>query len=335
MILMIGPLPPKYGGSTVSFKLSLEFIDKLDLPHRIVDTNNKRTIPALLEILSTLSKTNISKIFFNASNKRAVYQGAVLLFVSRTLRIPFNIRIFGGNVNVFAEGRVTRKMLFLYLLKYSNSVFLQTRVLVDNYAKFKSVVWQPNSRPLPPHAESLVLNISTIPQLYYLGKISSEKGIQKMLGELDHLSKNFKFDLHLAGDVESNINLEKYDFVHYHGIIAEREKIITFLKDKEVLIFPSFWEGEGYSGTVIEALSMKKLVLVNKHNSLQEMTTINGNRLAIDFDIHEDYNLSETLKNIICNNTDLDIIRRNVDHYYNFYDSNKWNEKMFNKIILE
>jgi len=98
-------------------------------------------------------------------------------------------------------------------------------------------------------------------------------------------------------------------------------------------LFPSEWKSEGYSGTVIEAISRKKLVIVNNHNYLPEMLNVNGSNLGIIFDLNVENNLRDIILNLLNNEIELNTFQKAIELNYNYYCSERWNKFMIDRLL--
>ena len=108
--LLVGPLPPGWGGARVSFKMfydyvqsrSKEEIEHCNLPVRSVcykdalgKINHFKTVCIVLACLFRIPYVS-NVIVFGSKNFCCSY-GLLFLLVSKLFRKPFHVRFFGGH----------------------------------------------------------------------------------------------------------------------------------------------------------------------------------------------------------------------------------------------
>ncbi len=93
-------------------------------------------------------------------------------------------------------------------------------------------------------------------------RIIREKGIEEAMGgiKLANMAKDgISYYLDIYGKIDEKYRgkfdnlIRKSNNVFYKGIV-EQSKSSEVLKDYDVLIFPSYWHGEGFPGTLIDAI---------------------------------------------------------------------------------
>lgn len=92
-------------------------------------------------------------------------------------------------------------------------------------------------------------------------RVTKEKGITLAIESLSKIIKehNYNVLLDIYGPIDSGYKdefdtlLEKYNFVHYKGVIAPNKSVET-LKTYYSLLFPTFFYGEGFPGTLIDSM---------------------------------------------------------------------------------
>ena len=106
-ILLIGPFPPPYGGTTVSFQhLTHYIINNTDYEVLIKRTNliKRKNIFSIYSYLVSLMKSDV--ISLHANPRRAFFQGVLLMFFAKVFRKRFQVRFFGGDLKLLAESNI-------------------------------------------------------------------------------------------------------------------------------------------------------------------------------------------------------------------------------------
>ena len=343
-LLLIGPLPPPIGGTRVSFNLlvkqnkeffnSFESFDIIDLK---VNGSSKLKnfilqIKIFFNIIFTINKYDIASIHVNS--KRIFYWSLFIRLCKGNCKI--NYRFFGGDLDYYVSSNVQRRLMKFSLR--NTSLFIQTKGLVNYITKINipncKVIWFPTSRSIPTLNFVKSSNNKPIIRFIYVGHLRKEKGTEILVDVCNKLNhNNYKFILTLIGKIFSNElkqKISKASYINYLGEI-ENNEIFNHLSNSDLMVYPSYWEGEGYPGTLIESKIMGLPIIVSNHRYLSELISDGNGLLVIPKSKTSLYNaMRKTLsdKRIIKN---LKIAaRKNMDQF----DSNIWNKQIFQRTIL-
>jgi len=287
-LLLIGPLPPPVGGTTVSFK---ELVDSLLSMHvqsvYVVDTARQKQ-KRLLGRLFFLSKM-ISRIFWlvpqvdvvglHASQSSTLFMGVLLRAYSKLFGKPLIYRGFGGNLDIYYESLpLMLKYAFKKSVLSSDRVLLQTKHLVVKFnAICENVVWYPNSRKnLNEHyfhvTEKDILSLGL--RCVFLGHIKPSKGVYEIIDSVKQIEKEIdqKIIIDFYGPLLEGVTID--DFCHpniaYKGALQPSEVAQT-ISSYDVLLLPSYYSGEGYPGVILEAYSVGVPVIATKWRFIPEI----------------------------------------------------------------
>jgi len=157
-LLLVGPLPPPLGGTTVSFAqlvrdleargdVAVTVLPTAAEPHASRIRKIAHAARQLVRILVAGHRHDV--ISFHASVGRMVFFGPFVLAVSRLVRRPLVLRVFGGALDWAHGAGGWKARPFLHLLLRADLVLLQTRAGVaffrERYPRAK-IEWFPNSR---------------------------------------------------------------------------------------------------------------------------------------------------------------------------------------------
>ena len=98
-------------------------------------------------------------------------------------------------------------------------------------------------------------------KIVYYSRVMPEKGIEEAIKAIIEINNDYNYELFLDiyGPIKINyegrINelISKYNFIKYKGVLDENN-IIPILDQYDCLLFPTYYEGEGFPGTVLEAM---------------------------------------------------------------------------------
>ena len=180
-----------------------------------------------------------------------------------------------------------------------------------------------NPRTLPrfrskPHAR---------PKLLFFSRITPEKGVERCIRSVAQLLKEFPLccQLDLYGPIAKNYKrafLKLLDEapagIHYGGILEPSDaSLYQQLSDYDLLVFPTFYEGEGMSGAMIECLVAGVPVLASNWKGNAQLITPGRNGLLFELDQqNEPY---ATLKMLIFEPKMLERLRRETHQQFQHY----------------
>lgn len=288
-ILLIGPLPPPVGGTTASFAHLIEKLSLIpELRASVIPTfaTTKRTIRshllAPLRTIFTLCQAipRHDVVTFHASTRRLVYFGPLLLALCRLFRRPLILRGFGGSLDLaYVRGSQLQRLMIRSLF-YADAVLVQTKKLRDFFQPlypWANLVWFPNSRPRS--GEDMRATIKPNNQRHshekrfvYLGVVKPSKGIREILSVAKSLN-DVPFTVDVYGPLEEGLTQDEFEGqtkVVYRGVVDNKEAI-SLLASYDALLLPSYYEGEGHPGVILEAYMAGIPVITTRWRTIPEI----------------------------------------------------------------
>ncbi len=340
-VLLIGPLPPPVGGTRISFKYLLDenevFFNSLDSFKFInLSVNNnsrilnlKTQLKIFLQILFSIRKYKI--VSFHANSKRILIWGFVFKLFFRKKKFIF--RFFGGDLFEYLNSIIYK---IIARATFSNSVVLiQTKGLKvklrdEKFNKCK-IYWFPTSRPLVKDV-SLKVYSRKVKRFLFIGHVRPEKGICELLKSCDLLfSEGYNFELQIAGRLfDKNIikNHLEHKNIQYLGEV-DSQKINELIMDCDIIIYPSYWSGEGYPGALIESINLGKPIITTNFNFMPELVSKNG----ILVEPESTTAVYDAMKLVLTNKKKFNEINEFAKSMKGSFDSSYWNKDNFQKII--
>ena len=262
----------KLGGVVVSSRTLLEYLENYQIPFSLIDTyclNFKalKYLPLMFKVLVNLFFND--RVLLNLNEKEIIFFGIPITLVSRILRKNVYIRIFGGNLDLFVENNIFYSISIKILYLFSDKVFLQTKFLC-NYFKHEKTYFFPTSRTFQKSEDKHhSIGDCTIKRIVFIGTISKDKGIDLII----EASKYFagKVEFHAFGHLE---DFEPEDLkisgIVYGGVIPN-DQVQNVVSNFDYLCLPTFHNGEGYPGCIIEALLAGTPVIASNWRALPEL----------------------------------------------------------------
>lgn len=153
------------------------------------------------------------------------------------------------------------------ILKEFNGIFVETASMKDSLCKsgFKNVQIMPNCKKLDILSrQELVFSGGEPYRFCTFSRVMKEKGIEDAINavkEINHRYNRVVCTLDIYGQVDAFYKQRFYglqknfpEFVKYRGMV-DFDKSTAVLKSYYVLLFPTYYSGEGFAGTIIDAFS--------------------------------------------------------------------------------
>lgn len=253
-------------GQTVKTKIITE-----ELAHRLgdnqimkIDTHGgwKSLLKAPFQVIKALSKSE-NVLIFPARNGLRVYAPLLTAFRSIFKSTELHYSVIGGWLPQFVEG----KKILIAALKRFNGIYVETETMkaVLDKMGFANVYVMPNCKKLTVLSEDTLVYPSEPPyRLCTFSRVMKEKGIEDAVNAVKQINSELgytAYTLDIYGQVDEGQtewfeNLKKAfpDYISYGGLVPF-EKSVEVLKDYFALLFPTFYKGEGFAGTLIDAYS--------------------------------------------------------------------------------
>jgi glycosyltransferase involved in cell wall biosynthesis len=302
-VLVIGPLPPPFGGARVSFKLFLDFLKNysdssikyFDLPIRTKISDNLigkvdhfKTIIGLFRSILTIPVCRSVVIF--GSRGFCFSYGIFICVLSEILGKHSYVRFFGGRPIPYLKKypKVIQKTIF-WGLRYARRISIETKIGAYEFPEFLHTKFEviPGYRNRMPTETSSQSVFDSCIRFVYVGGISVEKGIDILLESfsklLDQAEEDGSFELHLYGGGSGILieAVEKDSDVFYHGQIENLE-LRRQLASYDVFVFPSVYDNEGHPGVLIEALMAGLPIISTNQPVIREFLFDDINCLLIE-----------------------------------------------------
>lgn len=251
-------------GQTVKTRVLVEEL-KIKYPNVRVDLADtylwkKNTVLLLFQILSCMVMDDVIFVLLSVNGRRVIFP--IITFFNAIFRKTIIHDCIGGKIAKDAKINVR-------LVKEMNRFTV-------NYVESNSLVQElqeagvHNAEYLPNFKRLSILNASQIKNSHgnrkfcTFSRVCHDKGITDAINavcELNRCNKGKRVFLDIYGPIEKEYEGQFYKMIEstqgcvlYKGISDPKESV-NILKDYYVLLFPSVFEGEGFPGTLIDALS--------------------------------------------------------------------------------
>ncbi|OED98587.1 glycosyltransferase family 4 protein [Vibrio breoganii] len=277
-ILLVGSLPPPIGGTTVSFKTLVDNLsDHTEANISVVDLSSGLSVKGLksvkvkllllFKLFKSIKATDVVTLHVSIGSLRLI--GPFVLLLCKLLGKPLVVRRFGGVL--IKECSRTSRLILNMVYKYSDAGLLQTKTQLEEAKSLMSYAnWFPTSRNAPSFQCSVSNQCS---KFLFLSQVKKNKGVFDLInafGKYRNINKNVTLDIY--GPLFDDIKEEDlaFDGINYRGVVSSGN-IYEVINKHDILVLPTFYEGEGYPGIIIEAMHCGKPIITTNWKNIPEV----------------------------------------------------------------
>lgn len=208
-------------------------------------------------------------------------------------------RFFGKEIYHYAIGgrladEIKSGSLSISQVKSFSENWVESITIVDKLNKLgvTNVKYIPNFKNITPLNENeLILDFHEPYCFCTFSRVMEEKGITDAINAIKEINEEFgrmivKLDIYGPIEETYRAKFEKLisdnSSVQYLGIIPANKSVVS-LKKYFMLLFPTFWIGEGMPGTIIDAFCSGVPIIARHWAYCDEMITDNINGYVYDF----------------------------------------------------
>lgn len=249
-------------------------------------------------------------IIMPAENGLRVF-APILVVLNTFFHRKLHYVVIGGWISQFLQ----KKKVLSFFLKKFDALYVETDSMKIALQKegFNNIIVVPNCKELIIlKPEELVCENSEPFKLCTFSRVMKEKGIEiavNAVKKINAAENREIFTLDIYGQIDDNQidwfnSLQKSfpEYIQYKGRVSF-DKSTEVLKQYYALLFPTFYEGEGFAGTLIDAMAAGVPVIASdwKYNSeiIQDGTTgmiIKNNLQDSLYEIKENVDLWKRMK---------------------------------------
>lgn len=203
----------------------------------------------------------------------------IIVFFGAILKKKINYYVIGGWIVPYLE---ENKWLIPIYMKF-NAILVELHSMESSCRDLglNNTFYFPNFRLYEPKPAQ----INTIGKSFkfvFFSRVIPEKGIFTAIEALDMLLKqNFSVSLDIFGpvhDQEVISKIESVDGCNYKGVLSpEGNSIYNTLNNYDLLIFPTYYEGEGFPGAIVDAFLSGLAVVASDWKFNKEIIEVGKN----------------------------------------------------------
>ena len=253
-------------GQTVKTKIITEELQRKFGQEQVLRIDTRGGWKSLLKaprqtVLALRNGQNV--LLFPAQNGLRVYAPLLSFFRRFFKDRKLHYIVIGGWLPQF----LTRRKRLAKVLRRFDAIYVETNTMKGALEAqgFHNVLVMPNCKKLTVLSENELVYPQGVPyKLCTFSRVMKEKGIEDAVQTVTEVNQSLGrtvFSLDIYGQVDENQTdwfekLQKIfpDYIHYGGLIPFDRSVET-LKEYFALLFPTYYEGEGFAGTLIDAYS--------------------------------------------------------------------------------
>ncbi len=274
-------------------------------------------------------------IFYLPGQNNLKYFSPFIFLIGILFQKSINYIVVGGWLYDFLK---SEHKFYTFFLKGINSILVETNYLLLNLNNegFANVSIIPNFRNVDTTNIKVRINTSGTLKIVFMARVMKEKGIFLLLEFMEMYNSNIdlfnkKIELSIYGPV-SLVDKQLFfrmvdgiDCVRYLGVLRP-EDVYETLNSYDILVLPTYYEGEGFPGTIIDAYLSAIPVISTRWKQIPEFIDNGTTGYIIENDCDELYRTIQ----MVCNSDELLI---NLKH--NALLKSKEYSKSKSKLILE
>ena len=202
-------------------------------------------------------------VILPAHNGLRVYAPLLNFFRKFFKNIKLHYVVIGGWLSEFLQ---KRKRLSKQLKRF-DGIYVETNTMKRALEEqgFTNIVVMPNCKDLKIlKPEELVYPTGEPYKLCTFSRVMKEKGIEDAVNavkEVNEEAGRIVYTLDIYGQIDSgqiqwfeNLQTTFPDYINYKGVV-DYDKSVDVLKNYFALLFPTYYEGEGFAGTILDAFA--------------------------------------------------------------------------------
>lgn len=256
---------PTSSGQTIKTRIvAEELIRQLgkDQVMTVDSSGGAKAMPRMLKQSWNLFR-NCENIIFLPAYKGLRVFAPVYSFYNKFFHRKIHYVVIGG----WLDGFIDQYKWLAGMLKNFTGIYVETTTMKKALEKrgFKNVVVMPNFKNLPVlKPEELSYTLEQPYKLCTFSRVMKKKGIEDAIAAVKTVNEKaghvvYTYDIYGQIDDSYKEEFEKLEinfpsYIQYKGLVPYDESV-DVLKNYFALLFPTYYQGEGFAGTLIDAMA--------------------------------------------------------------------------------
>ena len=263
----------------------------------------------------------------------------ILVFYNIFFKRKVHYVVIGGWLPKMLENSCFLK----YLVQRFDAIYVETKNMQTALQSLaiNNVIVMPNFKNIPLRTKQDI-DIQEFQEPYPLctfSRVSKEKGIEYAINAVKEANERLgkiAFRLDIYGQIEKEkewftpLMIKQPDYIKYCGAVGPNDSV-NILSRYFMLLFPTYYEGEGFAGTLIDAMFTGLPVIATDWHNNSEIIEHNKNGYLVP--IKDNTSISNILVDIACDPKKLQEIRINCNHTAKNYCPSNVIQILINQLI--
>ena len=237
-----------------------------------------RFLRAIQGIVMKIRRSQVA--FLVIAPHSALVLASSIWAICRMAHRPLVLRLSGGDLGLVYDGygAVARWLAERTWMRCS-LVYVETRQSYQNFEHRPNFRWFPGTRNVQAPA---MVRRAEIRKLIFFGRLHMTKGLAEALDACRHLPEPCHLQVFGPGMSDTDWSLfEAHPKATYGGVL-EPEDVPRVLSEHDLLLFPSYYPGEGYPGVILEAFQCGLPVIAARWRAVPELVGHEENGLLVE-----------------------------------------------------
>ena len=324
-------------GETMKNRILLKYLSKEFDKIHIVDTRHRfARLYHMIKYLFLMLFYRNTKVIFSASS----FVTYKLIKIASCLLWDFNkitYWVIGGRFAEFIEEGKIKKELYLKM----NRILVEGNAMTDKLKQlgFYNVITVPNFKEIT-YLPTLKASEENVTKFVFLSRIIPQKGVDLIISASEELNKKYDTDfiVDFYGKIDQSYErtfknkIKNIDNLNYKGFLDLTTNVgYDKLSDYNIMLFPTFWQGEGFPGIIIDAYIAGLPIIASDWNLNSQI--IRDNVTGIIIPSNNVHALTEVMSKFINKKIELRTMSMNAQSEVRKFDAKNIVNKQFLKDI--
>ena len=236
-----------------------------------------RFLRVILRVAMKIPRSQVA-FLFTAPHSALILASSVWM-ICKAMRRPMALRLSGGDLIVVCQGYgVVARWLARRAWMRCSLVYVETMQAHREFLDLPNFRWFPGTRNIRAPA---IGRRERIRKLIFISRLHMTKGLAEALDACRHLPP--ECHLHVFGPGMSDTDwslFESHPRATYGGMLVP-EEVPRVLSEHDLLLFPSYYPGEGHPGVILEAFQCGLPVIAAKWQAVPEIVEHGKNGLLV------------------------------------------------------
>lgn len=231
---------------------------------------------------------------------------------------------------------LTNNEMYIKFLDQFDEIYVELSSLKQKLEKFglNNVVHFPNFR-IYEENKICINKTNEVQEVVFFSRVTKEKGIELAVSAINNINRKYdkNIKLHVYGPVSEEYKnqfvklAEENKNILYKGIISPNE-ILSVLSQYDLMIFPTYYPGEGFPGAILDALTAGVPIVASDWKYNSEILVDGYTGLLVTAKDQKD--LTNALENLIPNTSLINKMKKNC-----IAESKKYHASEIMPILIE